>query len=86
MTGADHLRWLMANIRQDVCSQPPFSDCRLILTMHDSLVYEVPHDLVARFITAIRPVMMRRPEWCDIDVKVKFEKGERFGDMEEFNP
>jgi DNA polymerase I-like protein with 3'-5' exonuclease and polymerase domains len=83
VTGADHLRWLMINIRQEVCQKPQFADCKLVLTIHDSLLYEVPHGLEKDFIKAIDPIMTRQPEWCDFNVKVKYEYGERFGDMTE---
>jgi hypothetical protein len=81
-TGADHLRWIMNNVDREVCSRPEFADCRLILTIHDSLVYEVPETTVESFVAATRPIVTRRPEWSDIDIKSDVEVGRRFGQMQ----
>ena len=80
-TGADHLRWLMNAMDREVCQQREFRDCHLILTVHDSLVYEVPKSVRHDFVRAARPVMNRRPYWADIDIKVDIEIGIRFGRM-----
>jgi DNA polymerase I-like protein with 3'-5' exonuclease and polymerase domains len=66
---------------EEVCQQPAFRDCRLILTVHDSLVYEVPKSIWRDFVRAARPIMNRRPYWADIDMKVDVEFGTRFGNM-----
>jgi DNA polymerase I-like protein with 3'-5' exonuclease and polymerase domains len=84
-TGADHLRWLMNNADAEVCSQPEFADCQLILTMHDSLTYEVPKPKWQAFAKAIRPVLIRRPEWATLDIGVEGEVGERFGSTEKID-
>ena len=81
-TGADHLRWLMNRMDRVVCSLPAFSDCRLVLTVHDSLMYEVPQTRVDAFIKAARPVMHRRPDWSSIDMKVDVEIGPRCGQLQ----
>jgi DNA polymerase I-like protein with 3'-5' exonuclease and polymerase domains len=80
-TGADHLRWLMNAVDEEVCGLPEFGDCRLILTLHDSLIFEVPAPRAEAFIRAAKPVISRRPYWSDIDFKVKVETGTRFGEM-----
>jgi DNA polymerase I-like protein with 3'-5' exonuclease and polymerase domains len=81
-TGADHLRWLMNSLDREVCSLPEFSDCTLVLTVHDSLVYEVPEEKATRFAAAARPVMSRPPYWSRIEMKVDIEIGRRFGEQE----
>jgi len=80
-TGADHLRWLMNAIDEEVCQEKDFADCHLILTMHDSLVYEVPKAQWREFVRAAYPIMTRRPYWADIDIKADVEVGVRFGKM-----
>jgi hypothetical protein len=83
-TGADHLRWIMNNVDSEVVTKPAFRDCHLVLTIHDSLMYEVPEAKVKSFIEAIGPVVTRRPSWADIDIKAKFEVGHSAGQMKEF--
>lgn len=80
-TGADHLRWLMNNVDAQVCSRREFRDCKLILTVHDSLVYEAPKDRWRDFLKAALPVITTRPPWATLDVKVDAEVGIRFGSM-----
>jgi DNA polymerase I-like protein with 3'-5' exonuclease and polymerase domains len=82
-TGADHLRWLMNRVDQEVCWLEGFRDCRLVLTMHDSLVYEVPRPKVEGFTRLARPILAGRPPWATIDMKVKIEVGPRFGEMDD---
>lgn len=80
-TGADHLRWLMNRMDQEVCARPEFADCKLVLTIHDSLLFEVPNDKVQAFIEVARPIMQCAPPWCDIPIKVGIEVGARYGAM-----
>jgi DNA polymerase I-like protein with 3'-5' exonuclease and polymerase domains len=80
-TGADHLRWLMNAVDTEILSQPDFVGCELILTLHDSLIFEVHKSKAEQFVRALQPIMSRRPYWSDIDFKVKIEVGPRFGDM-----
>jgi DNA polymerase I-like protein with 3'-5' exonuclease and polymerase domains len=82
-TGADHLRWIMNNVDREVCLKPRFSDCKLVLTVHDSLLYEVPEQKLQPFVKATRQVACRQPPWADIDFKVDVEAGQRFGNMKE---
>jgi DNA polymerase I-like protein with 3'-5' exonuclease and polymerase domains len=81
-TGADHLRWIMNNIDAEVCSQPEFSDCKLVLTVHDSLLFEVPDEKIVDFLVAIVPVARRRPQWASIDFEIEATVKQRFGDMQ----
>jgi DNA polymerase I-like protein with 3'-5' exonuclease and polymerase domains len=67
---------------QEVCQEAAFSDCRLVLTMHDSLIYKVPQAKADAFVGVARPILSCRPYWADIDMKVKVEVGRRFGEME----
>lgn len=85
-TGADHLRWLMNRMRLMLQSRPDLQDCKLVLTIHDSLLFEVPQSLVQVFVDAAYPVMTTRPDWADIDFRVKCEHGRRFGEMESIEP
>jgi DNA polymerase I-like protein with 3'-5' exonuclease and polymerase domains len=80
-TGADHLRWIMNKVDLEVCQKPAFQDCKLVLTVHDSLVYEVPEERATSFIAAACPVISRRPSWSDIDFDIEVEVGRRFGEM-----
>jgi DNA polymerase I-like protein with 3'-5' exonuclease and polymerase domains len=80
-TGADHLRWLMIAMHNEVCQRAEFRDCKLILTIHDSLLYEVPKGKWRDFATAAKPVLTRRPPWATLDIGVDAEVGERFGTM-----
>jgi DNA polymerase I-like protein with 3'-5' exonuclease and polymerase domains len=80
-TGADHLRWLMNTVDDEVCSRDEFQDCRLILTVHDSLLYEVPKSKWQSFVKATWPVLTRRPSWATIAIKIDAEVGIRFGHM-----
>ena len=85
-TGADHLRWLMNNVDQEVCSRPEFAACRLVLTMHDSLVYEAPEGRWKAFVKAALPVVSRRPPWATIDMKIDIEHGPKFGELTKLEP
>lgn len=85
-TGADHLRWLMNSVDQEVCRRAEFRDCLLVLTMHDSLLYEVPQDKAAAFAAAAGAVVSRRPLWASIDMKADIEIGDRFGEMKKERP
>jgi DNA polymerase I-like protein with 3'-5' exonuclease and polymerase domains len=79
-TGADHLRWLMNNM-DHLCHHPWYQDCQLILTVHDSLIYEVPDGKVEGFIQMARPIMQTPPPWCTININVGIETGKKYGDM-----
>ena len=85
-TGADHLRWLMNRMDTEICSTPEFEDCRLVLTVHDSLVYEVPYRKAKAFARAALPIMTKRPEWMNFDMPVEVEIGKSFGAMKEYVP
>lgn len=85
-TGADHLRWLMNRMDAEICQMPEFTNCKLVLTVHDSLIYEVPDEKVEAFIKVARPVMQTAPDWCDIPIKVGIEVGRRYGDMQKWKP
>jgi hypothetical protein len=80
-TGADHLRWIMNALDAEVCAKPKFKDCRLVLTVHDSLVFEVPENNVRSFLRAAHPIASRRPAWSDLDMGVDVEVGKSFGNM-----
>ncbi len=80
-TGADHLRWIMNAVDEEVCRKPRFRDCKLVLTVHDSLIYEVPEEKLQPFARAVRWIACRQPAWADIDFKVEVEWGRRFGEM-----
>jgi len=82
-TGADHLRLIMNDVDVEVCRLPEFADCRLILTMHDSLVYEVPTPKVSAFTAAAMPIVERQPDWATVDIKAKVEIGRQFGEMQQ---
>src|SRR5690606_1236164 len=81
-TGADHLRWIMNNIDREVCSKEEFRDCKLVLTMHDSLIYEVPESAAMDLLRAASPVAGRTPSWATVDMEVEVEMGRRFGEMQ----
>lgn len=83
-TGADHLRWLMNRVYAEVCSQPEFANCRLVLTVHDALVYEIPQEKVEQFVRAALPVVTTRPPWASIDIPADVEVGARFGEMSKY--
>lgn len=85
-TGADHLRWLMNRVDAGVCSRPEFHDCKLIFTVHDSLVYEAPKRIWREFAKAALPCLTQRPHWATLDVKVDIEFGIRFGSMKKVDP
>ena len=82
---ADHLRWLMNRVDDALRrAGPPLGvgdDCKLILTVHDSLVYEVPEDQRDAFIRLVLPVVRKRPAWATLDIRADVEVGQRFGDM-----
>ena len=89
-TGADHLRWLMNNMDAEVCRRDEFRDCRLIVTVHDSLVYETPESKYLDFVKAAMPVLTRKPKWAtvrseSIDIKVDAEVGSRYGEMKKLD-
>ncbi len=85
-TGADHLRWLMNCVDAEVCRLDEFQDCKLVLTVHDSLLYEVPKSKWRSFVGATWPVLTRRPSWATVDIKVDAEVGIRFGHMKKLKP
>ena len=76
----------MNGVDGEVCSRPEFFDCRLVLTMHDSLLYEVPADRRDAFAAAAVAVVSRRPPWSTIDMKADVEWGRRFGEMKKWPP
>jgi DNA polymerase I-like protein with 3'-5' exonuclease and polymerase domains len=80
-TGADHIRWLMNNIDNEACGLPSFSDCKLVLSIHDSLIYEVPDQKIDSFLSAIAPIVRRRPPWATLDYDFDATVGKRFGEM-----
>ena len=71
----------MNAIDAEICTLEQFQDCHLVLTIHDSLVYEVPEAKAQEFIAAIVPVARRRPFWCDFDIEVSVEVGRRMGEL-----
>lgn len=79
-TGADHLRHLMNRVEAALL-RTKCNDCHLILTVHDSLIYEVPDDRVDPFLKIVLPIVRVRPSWSTIDIKVDVEVGKRFGDL-----
>lgn len=80
-TGADHLRWLMNEVDAAI-GRSRLADCKLVLTVHDSLIYEIPEGRRAAFLRRVLPIVRRRPPWATIDVKVDVEVGARFGEMQ----
>ena len=74
----------MNNVDTEVCRKPKFRDCRLILTMHDSVVYEVPEVKLHDFVQAAHPIVQRRPFWSSIDLKTGVEVGRRFGSLSDY--
>ncbi len=85
-TGADHLRLLMNSVDTEICLRDEFQDCRLILTVHDSLLFEVPKSKWRSFVRAAWPVLTRRPPWATLDIKIDGEVGIRFGHLKKLNP
>jgi DNA polymerase I-like protein with 3'-5' exonuclease and polymerase domains len=79
-TGADHIRWLMNRV-DDALRRAGRDDCKLILTVHDSLVYEVPEGQKDAVIRLVLPVVRKRPPWATFDIKADVEEGQRFGEM-----
>jgi hypothetical protein len=79
-TGADHLRWLMNRVDEAI-RWAGKDDCKLILTVHDSLVYEVPERQTNAFIKLVLPIVRKRPPWSTLDIKADVEVGKRFGEM-----
>jgi DNA polymerase I-like protein with 3'-5' exonuclease and polymerase domains len=80
-TGADHLRQAMNGIDAEVVARPEFGDARLVLTVHDSIIYEVPAAIAESFARAAKAVMSRRPEWSTLDFPVEVEIGRNLGEM-----
>jgi len=85
-TGADHLRKAMNEIDREVIKTSPFDDVKLILTVHDSIIYEAPREKAEAFARAAAVVMSRRPDWATIDFPVEVEIGRNLGEMSPLNP
>lgn len=83
MTGADHLRWLMNRAEAMVAERPDLAGCNLILTVHDSLLYEVPEPCRLVFCAAIERLVRQRPPWADLDMKADVEFGPKLGQLSE---
>ena len=79
-TGADHLRWLMNRVDAALL-RAGMADCRLILTVHASLVCEVPECRQDAFLRLVLPIVRRRPPWATFDIKADVEVGRRFGEL-----
>jgi hypothetical protein len=85
-TGADHLRKAMNDIDQEVIKTSQFDDVKLILTVHDSIIYEAPREKAEAFARAAEVVMSRRPDWATIDFPVDVEIGRNLGEISPLRP
>lgn len=66
------------------CKSGHLKDCRLIWTIHDSNIYEVPEDDVDIVIPKIAAIMLQWPTWNGVPLKVDFKVGKRFGSMKDY--
>lgn len=83
-TGADHLRKAMNDVDGELLQSSRYSDVKLVLTVHDSLIFEAPEERAEEFARAAAAVISRRPEWATIDFPVEVEIGKNLGELEEY--
>ncbi len=90
---ADVIKIAMINIHKALFSSSPpriggvrggtDSDCRMLLQVHDELVFEVKEDKVQHCINLIRPLMEDAIK-LSVPVTVEAKVGENWGEMEKF--
>ena len=75
-------------IRKSICAIGPIwpeEVLRMILTVHDSIMFEITDDesMWPSIFGQIRTIMEPQP-WCSVPIKVDFKVGDRWGEMEEY--
>jgi hypothetical protein len=77
--GTADIAKLMMLRSQPVCER---SGARLLIQIHDELVFEVPKDRATTFIEAIQPELEKAPApGFRVPVQVEVKRGMRFGDV-----
>lgn len=81
-TGADHMRWLMNKIDR-LLLQPRFSSIKLLLTIHDELLFECPNDeaISLPFMAKLKQIITTRPDWATVPILTEVTSGLNYGEM-----
>jgi len=85
-TSADILKLAMIRVNDFLASEKLLEDVRLVLTVHDELVYEIREALVAKIAPKIRKIMedvIAPEEMTGVPLVVKAEAGADWGNMKE---
>ena len=82
-TGADHLRWLM--VRLDQFIRTSFPNVRMILSVHDELLFECPCMQVMQFIDGAEAIITTTPPTLSVPIKTEFKIGPNYAEMSDLS-
>lgn len=80
-TAAEIMKWMLARLLDTLPS-----DISLLLTVHDSVLLEVPESRVNESAALVHSVMSQSPEGFTVPYAVKIKVGPRWGSMRECQP
>lgn len=82
-TAADILKFAMIDLHNHIQKNYQPEEVKMILTVHDELVFEVRDDIVAAFSKEVDKLMENpRQIRLDVPIKVETEVGQNWGEME----
>lgn len=82
-TAADILKFAMIDLQAFIDKHYKPDEVKMLLTVHDELVFEVRDDLVDRFAHEVDKIMEKPKQiTLDVPIKVETEVGQNWGDME----
>ena len=85
-TAADVLKIAMLDLHQKVTKKYQRDEVKMILTVHDELVFEVRDDLVDEVAKLVTDSMENPKDFkLDVPIKVDTEVGQNWGDLETWN-
>lgn len=78
---ADILRAVMVKLHEVLCEKYADGSVRMLMQVHDELIFEVRNDLVDEVVKNFIPIMENTVK-LDVPIVVNVKKAERWGDME----
>jgi DNA polymerase-1 len=83
---ADVIKVAMINIHGELVTRnsSPVTDCKMLLQVHDELVFEVMEDKVEYWAKKLIPLMEDAIK-LSVPVKVEAKVGDNWGEMEKFD-
>ncbi|MEK7120202.1 MAG: DNA polymerase I [Patescibacteria group bacterium] len=82
---ADILKMAMIKIYDDILEKQSPEDIRMILQVHDELVFEIKEDKVKDFVSSIKNIMEQSYK-LEAPVVVDAKEGDNWGELEEIHP